>query len=556
MRQVAKTVYRLVAALALCVAARGQDVGAPVTGYVTAVSPPAVRTILGIPGAARLGDALPLPSGIAKVRLAPGQFYALAEQTGGNPMAVVPVNATGPGALAPIVGAFAQADLVAFSPTGSAAVLCSAAAGSVQVLAGLPQAAVVAREIPLAAQPVALAISDDAAVVAVADASGAISLADPPPRFLYSVAQAAALAFVPGSRDLVVVDGVGSQVTLLQNVTGALSTKVLGAIDQPSAAVVAGRSVIVASAANARISTIDLDSGDLVSLDATAIPDRLELLRTSGAVLFSAAPVWFLSAGRQYVVPGLNRTPPATETGRGRVRPDAVDAPTVAISGTAVTSPTDQPTIGISLGAPAPAQYDGTLTLTFRSIATNVPATYIDPAVKFSTGGTTWTFTVPAGATASSTVTLVQGTVAGDLVLTITRLVSGGVSVLPSPAPTRTYTIARMAPVITANSVRMTNITSSSFNVEFSAYATTREITNALYTFNPTSGSKLNGSTLGVNLGSILSSWYSDSNGMANGGAFYLSVPFAVSGDVSAVGSVTVTLSNSLGPGAGATGGR
>ena len=547
----------MIVALALCFTARGQDVGAPVAGYVAAVSPPEVRAIFGIPGAARLGDPLPLPGGIAKIRLAPGQLYALAEQASGEPMAVLPLNATKPGSLAAIVGAFAQADLVAFSPSGGTAALYSAAAGSVQVLAGLPQAAVVARKIALAAQPAALAISDDAAVVAIADASGAISLADAPPRFLYSVGQAAALAFVPGSRDLVVVDRAKNQVTLLQNVTGGVSAKALGTVDQPSAGVVVGRSVIVSSAANTRISTIDLDSGVLASVDATAIPDRLELLRTSGAVLFSAAPVWFLSGGRQYVVPGINSRPPVLETGRGRVRPDAVDAPTVAITGTAVTSPTDQPTIGISLGAPAPAQYDGTLTLTFRPTATNVAATYIDPAVKFSTGGTTWTFTVPAGATASSqTVTLVQGTVAGDLVLTITRLVSGGASVLPSPAPTRTYTIARMAPVITANSVRMTNVTSSGFNIELSAYASTRDITSATYTFNPTSGSKLSGSTLGVNLGGILSSWYGDSNGMANGGAFYLSVPFAVSGDVSAVGSVTVTLSNSLGPSAGVTGGR
>jgi hypothetical protein len=556
MERVRKTVYRLIAALALCLAARGQDVGTPVAGYVATLSPPGLRPIFGIPGAARLGDPLPLPNGIAKIRVAPGQLYALAEQASGDPMAVLPLNGTAAGALAAIGGAFAQADLVAFSPSGSAAVLYSAAAGTVQVLAGLPQAAVVAREVALASQPVALAISDDAAALVMADASGAIWLVDAPPQFLYAVAQTAALAFVPGSRDMVVVDGGGNQVTLLQNVTGALTAKVLGTVNQPSAAVVAGQSVVVASAANARISTIDLGSGALTWLDAAASPDRLELLQTSGAVLFSAAPVWFLAGGRQYVVPGLN-PPLAAATGHGRVRPDAASVPSVAITGTAVSSPTDQPTIGILLSSAAPAEYDGTLTLTFGPTATNVAANYIDPAVKFSTGGTTWNFTVPAGATASSqTTTLVQGTVAGNLVLTMTRLVSGGVSVLPSPAPTKTYTIARMAPVITANSVSMTNVTSSGFNVQLSAYATTREIDSATYKFNPVSGSKLNGATITVNLNSILSSWYSDSNGMANGGAFYLSVPFAVSGDVSAVQSVTVTLSNSSGSSAGVTGGR
>src|SRR5437016_5451173 len=54
----------------------------PVAGYVVDSPGPALRAILGVPGAFRFSGALPLPEGVTRIHLAPGQDFALAERAG------------------------------------------------------------------------------------------------------------------------------------------------------------------------------------------------------------------------------------------------------------------------------------------------------------------------------------------------------------------------------------------------------------------------------------------------------------------------------------------
>ena len=228
-----------------------------------------------------------------------------------------------------------------------------------------------------------------------------------------------------------------------------------------------------------------------------------------------------------------------------------------------VQSPTDQPTLNLSLANTAPALLTGTLTLTFTPDAsvTNLLAGYINPAVVFWTKGTTLDFTIPAD---SKTAVLPangqfsQGTVAGVISVQVTALNAAGSSVLPGTLPQpQTVKIAPSAPVIIPNGVKITNVTATGFSVEVDGYSTTRELTRADFAFAAAAGAQLDGATAFVEFkGADQIKWFALQESRPHGGNFGAMVPFAYSGDAAALGTVTVTLTNSKGSSASATGGR
>lgn len=213
---------------------------------------------------------------------------------------------------------------------------------------------------------------------------------------------------------------------------------------------------------------------------------------------------------------------------------------------------TVQPTLNLTVGSAPSTQLTGTLTLGFTPDANNLPAKYIDPAVQFAgpPSGTSLNFTIPAG---STTVSLPnngqfsQGTVAGTLTITMTALNAGSASVLPSAKPSTTVSVARQAPAIT--SVSIINRTSSGFTVDVVAYSTTRDLSSATYTFTAASGSQLSGNTSFTvpSITSAANTWFAGSSGLSSGSRFDIQVPFTFTGSASAIGSVSVTLTNSVG---------
>jgi hypothetical protein len=157
------------------------------------------------------------------------------------------------------------------------------------------------------------------------------------------------------------------------------------------------------------------------------------------------------------------------------------------------------------------------------------------------------TFTIAAGSTSTSLPAVQTGTVAGDVVATL--------SVAGQQDTTATLTVPRTAPVIEANSVQILDLTSTGFVVELVANSSPRDLQTASFTFNAASGTQISGSaTFSVDVSSALTQWYSSSEGQSYGSAFSLQVPFSLSGNSSAIQSVTVTLTNSAGTSASATG--
>ncbi|HEY6991655.1 MAG TPA: hypothetical protein VH369_24900, partial [Bryobacteraceae bacterium] len=92
-------------------------VGAAVLGFLPGPGPLEVSAILGVFGAARLGDPIAAPKTATRLYVSTGQQYALVEQNSDAPLAVWNLTAQ-TGGLTAIPGALRHPDLVTFSPRG------------------------------------------------------------------------------------------------------------------------------------------------------------------------------------------------------------------------------------------------------------------------------------------------------------------------------------------------------------------------------------------------------------------------------------------------------
>jgi hypothetical protein len=182
----------------------------------------------------------------------------------------------------------------------------------------------------------------------------------------------------------------------------------------------------------------------------------------------------------------------------------------------------------------------GTLTVTFR------PATGADTGeVTFATGSRTLTFTTPPSSTNAlftiPTAALQTGTVAGSITITAS-FTAGGTDITPSPAPPKQIQVNAGPPVIvSATATRNSN----GFAVSITGNSSTREISQAMFAFNPAAGANLQTTSLTLQVGSIFAPWLQGTQVI--GRQFLFTQPFTVTGNLQAVTSITVTLVNAQG---------
>jgi hypothetical protein len=172
--------------------------------------------------------------------------------------------------------------------------------------------------------------------------------------------------------------------------------------------------------------------------------------------------------------------------------------------------------------------------------------------VQFTTGGRSADFTIPAGTTQAvfggSSLGVQTGTVAGTITITL-QIFAAGADVTPTPAPTKVLRIAAASPVIT--SAKLT-ATSTGFNLAVIGFATTREVTGATVHLVPASAAKLATADFTIPLTPAFTAWYQDPASIQYGSQFSLIIPFTVQNAANAIGSLTVTLTNSQGTSAAA----
>jgi hypothetical protein len=198
------------------------------------------------------------------------------------------------------------------------------------------------------------------------------------------------------------------------------------------------------------------------------------------------------------------------------------------------------------------AAWPVTVKLTFSpnpSVA-GVSSTYVDPALGFVGSSSTTesdSLTIPALTTSESLPQIAPGTVAGTVNATLT--VSG------QTGATASFVVPASAPIITAGSVQILDISSTGFDVEVIGNSSTRDLKTAIFTFDAAANTSISGTnTFNVDVSSIMTTWYSGTTSQQYGSQFLLTVPFTFSGSSAAIGSVSVTLVNSVGTSTSVTG--
>lgn len=185
-------------------------------------------------------------------------------------------------------------DIGASSASGKLAAIYSHSTGVLSVVAGLsnaPEVTTVYSGGGLPLSVLALAISDSS-VLAVSSHSGVYVLsAGSGPVLVYPSTDVPSLAFLPGSTDLAIADRAGTQIAILQDVTGARSLQVMatasGNMSPPSMIVSAGRGRVVALA-GAELVSFDIARGTSARVAIMAGAERISALPTPGVVMVTA----------------------------------------------------------------------------------------------------------------------------------------------------------------------------------------------------------------------------------------------------------------------------
>ena len=245
-----------------------------------------IRPLLGVPGAALLGAAVEAGGGIAGAVLSPRQDYALILSGDNREVRLLQLRPEG-AVTGVIEGAAMAPDRMFLSPAGSAAALYRKATGTAQILTGLPDSPVLAREVAVAGagqDATTLAISDDGRILLSADDNQAVLVtsADGATVSIPLGERVQALAFRPGSQDAAAATG--SRIFLLPDVAhGAQPVRVAGAEEG-----IAGPTAIDFSSDGQQLFAVnspgmvtvsDLAAGSTAGLDCGCTPAGLYRLR-------------------------------------------------------------------------------------------------------------------------------------------------------------------------------------------------------------------------------------------------------------------------------------
>ena len=272
---------------------------------------------------------------------------------------------------------------------------------------------------------------------------------------------------------------------------------------------------------------------------ANGLPSGVSINANTGLLsgtVGSAGPIQFTVTVRD------SNSPIGTYTDLFRINVVPPPLPNITISGLPGTAnPLAQYTLTISLDSAYPVDVNGTAILT-SAPGDNGPS---DGTIQFATGGKSAPFTIPAGSTSSPTPLAVQvGSVAGTITVTLSGLTVGGFDVTPVPAPSANTQIARAAPVIAGSSVSRSG---STLTVQVTGYVTSREITQAVFTFTAASGQTLSTSQFTIPVDAQFAAYFQNAQNAAFGSQFVLSVPFTIQGDINSVIPQNVTLTNRVG---------
>jgi hypothetical protein len=315
--------------------------------------------------------------------------------------------------------------------------------------------------------------------------------------------------------------------------TTATATTTVNVISGLTLTAIAPTSAPYGSAATTiTLTGIGFTQNSVVKLNGTAIPTTY----TSPTQLTAIIPASFfqqLTAGTITVFDTVRNLTSTSAT-------FTVSLPNlqVTFSGPTTAGPGEQPTLNLVVSQPYPIAIQGTLTLTVDPFTAGGPT---DPAVQFSTGGTTFSFTIPAGSTTTPTIQLQTGTVASYIYVLLT-LQANGQDV--EPPSTVEITVPNAVPVISSATITRNGNT---LTVTVQGYSSTRNMNLATFDFTPAPGSTISDPKLSVDVTTDFNTWYSSDPSVQYGSSFTYTQVFNLSNNASTIGSVSVVLTNSEG---------
>jgi hypothetical protein len=272
--------------------------------------------------------------------------------------------------------------------------------------------------------------------------------------------------------------------------------------------------------------------------------DRLATTYVNPTTLTAVIPATLLAATGTLAI---TVTDPSIESVSAAQTFTVLPAVTAAtLTGPATTAPGTQPTVGLTITNPYPLALTAQFTLTFAS-AGSTPVD--DPSIQFSTGGRMYSYTVAANSTTVPPVQLQAGTDAGTITITA-KLTAYGTDVTPGGLAPLVIVVPPVVPVISGTTI---SASGSTLTVVVHGFSNTREVSSAVFDFTAATGDTLATPTLTIPAMTIFSTWYSDATSDAYGSTFTYTQIFNTSGDASTVGSVKVTLTNSVGTSAAST---
>lgn len=214
--------------------------------------------------------------------------------------------------------------------------------------------------------------------------------------------------------------------------------------------------------------------------------------------------------------------------------------PTVTLSGPPTTAPGSQPSLSFAITNPYPVPLTVTFTLSFAPAVT--PAVD-DPAIQFSNGSRTFSFVVAANSVAVPPIQLQSGTIAGTITIPI-QLVAGGAVVTPASLQPVVIVVPAAIPSVTSTSITRSG---DQLTVVMDGFSNTREVTQATFHFIAAPGDQVNTPDITLPVGTIFASWFSTPPSDPYGSTFSYTQIFNVSGGATNVGSVQITLTNTVG---------
>jgi len=272
-------------------------VAGPVTGFIFDAQAGAVRPMLGIPGAAYLGNGV--GSGLDAAAVAPDGSAALAVQQRGGKLVLYTGLRNARPASSVVAGAIAGPDQFAWTANGSAAAVYSSRAGQGQMLTGLGQSPVAGAPIDLSSlsgQVTAMAFDGERLILAVASAdAGGIYLASAAAGVQRIASAVSPSAIALAGSSLFFSDSQSQQIFQVQNYARTPGVVVFAndsGINSPVGLQVSvdGQRLFVANAGNRKLAVYDIASrAPVESVDLAFKPTCLDLFGDPSVFLMNSS---------------------------------------------------------------------------------------------------------------------------------------------------------------------------------------------------------------------------------------------------------------------------